>query len=858
MIVSFLQLLLQERCRLFATARQNLNCDSDWTFVQTLFGVTTFYRREPDGSLSIKLEGKLKDVPLFDQVAVLREIDFYSRWSPCCSSSLSIAHLDKLDTVGWIVVGLPHFGLMRDGCFRAIGCDSIYEDGSVLLVAHGINDRPENLGSDNKHLHTSATSPTTVITDGTSGTRNSARGSVRSSGSKSSNKPSEALGAFEEKDKIFDVFCNDPILQTLDIPSPPTRMGSGRMTIKTFQALIHVESPTLATTKIVTNIDPNLSLIPQALMDFVMKRLCGVLLNKLQGAARKVSKDPITNPHAIRMREEEDFYKGWLMEKFKGVCKLRGWEMTPVAAFELTESQLDMAQRYISNKKQQKSRKSAMRLYHSMSYDGLDSFLESPPSIAGTEPAFVGRGDDLDGPKIRAVNSRYSDDMSELSKSSSSMSSIWRSNPIATYLREVEERTQLKKLRRIEQSRERAADRLKRKALDTVSQARLEELRAARARRSSGVRVHHQGDAVAHARTVSTAPLSISDNQQRSSLVTDKQHDWAFFWTRHGWFTRFVVIDFLFALLFCLLYMNTTFEKYVKSTEGPYWTGRQRDIAAIGYIGVTGLVHFLLCYVALMYAFSSLKVGMIAGKHSMKFYSQHVHLIVGCSSASLVVLGVLKTCSVKALQWIVWRSHVIAGAAAEGPLSSLPSPPRAVTIPIQAVYSATTTILSVARTLFLDSTIVGRSLVAVYDWLIRGCYGVWSGFVADAVDQYSGTTESPTWRADVFGTTRGLLAYSATFCLVVVLTFNLIARYSRSAEFVSKTDTVDNATSLRQVRKEDGTASASNIQVVYTRSPPATFESIDEDDELIDFGTDSSHPLGGSSSKKKRPQRQGI
>ena len=40
-------------------------------------------------------------------------------------------------------MGLPQFGLMRDACFRAIGCDSVYEDGSFMLVAKGIADRPK-------------------------------------------------------------------------------------------------------------------------------------------------------------------------------------------------------------------------------------------------------------------------------------------------------------------------------------------------------------------------------------------------------------------------------------------------------------------------------------------------------------------------------------------------------------------------------------------------------------------------------------------------------------------------------------------------------------------------------------------
>jgi hypothetical protein len=822
--------------------------------------VTTFYRREPDGSLSIKLEGKLKGVPLFDQVAVLREIDFYSRWSPFCSSSLSIAHLDKLDTVGWIVVGLPHFGLMRDGCFRAIGCDSIYEDGSVLLVAHGVNDRPED-GAANLHLDTVASSPTTAATDATASTRHSTGGRLGSNGSNSSSKQSEAQ-AFElycEEEKIFDVLSQDPILQTLDIPAPPTRMGSGRMTIKTFQASIQIESPTLATTKLVANIDPNIPLLPQILIDFVMKRMCGVLLNKLQGAAKKVSKDPITNPHAMKMREEEDFYKGWLMEKFRGVCKLRGWQMTPVAAFELTEAQLEMANSYAATTKQQKLEKGSLRLYHSMSNDKLDNFLESPRSVTGTEPAFVGRGDDSSGPNVRAISSRGYDDMSELSnKSFSSTSSIWRRNPIATYLREVEERTQMEKLQKIEQSRARAADRLKRKALDDISHSRLQELRAARARRYEGGEVDDPADAVAHARSISTAPLIKSANHGGSSVVGDTQQDWAVFWTRHGWFTRLVVVAFLICVLFYLLYMNTAFERYVKYRDGPFWMGRKRDVAALGYMGVTGLVHFFLCYVAHMYAFSSLKVGMIAGKQAKKFYSQNVHLLVGCSSASMIVLSIVKACSANALKLIVWRSHVLAVAAAEGPLSSLPSLPNAVASLIPALYNAAIFFLTGVRTFLLEATILGRSLVAVYDLLAYctlSCYMLWSDFAANAVDEYIGTTESMTWRADAFGTTRVLLAYSATFSLVLLFAFNMMARYSRSVEFVATTSTVDDST----LGGAQESSELSNRSIpAHTRSLPTTFEPIGEHDELIEFVSHNSDTQGGKGSSMKNTPRRGV
>jgi hypothetical protein len=118
--------------------------NDDWTYASKHFGITTYYRRENDESLSIKLEGDVTGAALFEQICVLKEVDLHYKWSPFCTSSLTIADLDKLDLVGWFVLGMPNFGLARDGCFRAIGCDNIEEDGSIILTGQGIHDRVDD------------------------------------------------------------------------------------------------------------------------------------------------------------------------------------------------------------------------------------------------------------------------------------------------------------------------------------------------------------------------------------------------------------------------------------------------------------------------------------------------------------------------------------------------------------------------------------------------------------------------------------------------------------------------------------------------------------------------------------------
>jgi hypothetical protein len=87
---------MEDRSILFKRAKKNLDINDDWTLAQTLFGVSTYYRHEPDGSMSIKLEGCVSDCSLFDQLAVIKEFDLNYLWAPFVTSSMTVAQIDKL------------------------------------------------------------------------------------------------------------------------------------------------------------------------------------------------------------------------------------------------------------------------------------------------------------------------------------------------------------------------------------------------------------------------------------------------------------------------------------------------------------------------------------------------------------------------------------------------------------------------------------------------------------------------------------------------------------------------------------------------------------------------------------------
>lgn len=659
-------------------------------------------------------------------------------------------------------MGLPHFGIMRDACFRAIGCDSMYEDGSVLLVAEGIADRPEDLDGDDK--------------------RDLNRVASRS-GSMTSSIGSGGFDAAEET-RIEDSLRTDPILDTLDLPPPPTRTGNGRMTIRSISAQIHIESATSSTTKIVANIDLNLPFIPPTLLDFIMKRMCGLILYKMQGAARKISRDPITNLHAIKMREDDDFYRRFLLPKFRGICKIRGWQMPPISAFELSDAQLDLADVFI-NKQKFKSEMKAIKLFNAHNSDNnLDEYLESSHSVSGSEPADTGNSTTgNESPKVRAIP-RDSDDMSDISKYSTSSSFLrtLKSNPISSYLRELEEKTQLRKAREIVESRERAAARLKPKNLNEDTMSRLKELRRARDRHKSKAHTHIDEDPTSTPRTLNT-------QQEERGNELDRRRKWTVSLSSHGLFTKLFVLQFLMVSLFCLLYLDTAFEKFVAFREGSFWMERVRGLVTIAYIGFAGWVHFILCYVALMYAFSALQLGSIAGKRTIAFYSRYVHWMVATVSAGMIGFGIIKPGLVKVLQRIVWNAYSISKVAET---SLLPIIPDKVAAAFQMTISAICSVISSTRILFLESNILGRFFVyitnLVFGVVLTSFRYPFVTFADIAIERYEGNIETIPWCEDAFFTARALLSHSAFFLLVLLILFNLSANQARKAVYLDDDD----------------------------------------------------------------------
>lgn len=76
--------------------------NEQWTLGANLFGITTHYRKsgDADDSIVLKMEGVMDNIPLFETLAVLHEIDLYKDWVPFCGESYLMHKFSVADVMG--------------------------------------------------------------------------------------------------------------------------------------------------------------------------------------------------------------------------------------------------------------------------------------------------------------------------------------------------------------------------------------------------------------------------------------------------------------------------------------------------------------------------------------------------------------------------------------------------------------------------------------------------------------------------------------------------------------------------------------------------------------------------------------
>jgi hypothetical protein len=95
-----------------------------WTLGCEMYGITTYYKQAADGTISVRMSGTLTDLPLFEQCAVLHEVDLFKTWMPFCTHSTLLAKLGYAEVVPYICTRLPPCMFVSDvnvGMWTATG-----------------------------------------------------------------------------------------------------------------------------------------------------------------------------------------------------------------------------------------------------------------------------------------------------------------------------------------------------------------------------------------------------------------------------------------------------------------------------------------------------------------------------------------------------------------------------------------------------------------------------------------------------------------------------------------------------------------------------------------------------------------
>lgn len=73
-----------------------------WILGADMFGIKTHYRKceDDENAIVVKIDGTVDDLPLFEQMAVLHEIDLYKEWAPFCSTSVMVDKIGQAELFG--------------------------------------------------------------------------------------------------------------------------------------------------------------------------------------------------------------------------------------------------------------------------------------------------------------------------------------------------------------------------------------------------------------------------------------------------------------------------------------------------------------------------------------------------------------------------------------------------------------------------------------------------------------------------------------------------------------------------------------------------------------------------------------
>lgn len=108
----------------------------EWMFASEYLGVCTHYSVQSNGLIAVHLHGNVDNLPFFEQLAVINEIDLFTQWVPFCSSAEVLKRIGKAELLAHFSLSFPM--ISRDASLRAYGVDCLKECDSIVLLGGSI------------------------------------------------------------------------------------------------------------------------------------------------------------------------------------------------------------------------------------------------------------------------------------------------------------------------------------------------------------------------------------------------------------------------------------------------------------------------------------------------------------------------------------------------------------------------------------------------------------------------------------------------------------------------------------------------------------------------------------------------
>lgn len=138
--VKLMQLRAYESHKTLAEASLTTAEHDKWVLASTVGGITCHYYVEEDGIVTVRMQGSMKELPLFEQAAVIHEVDFFRTWIPLMTDSLRVQKLGHAELIAYLSVWFPPIG--RDTVIHAYAADCLNEHDTILILGKSVETWP--------------------------------------------------------------------------------------------------------------------------------------------------------------------------------------------------------------------------------------------------------------------------------------------------------------------------------------------------------------------------------------------------------------------------------------------------------------------------------------------------------------------------------------------------------------------------------------------------------------------------------------------------------------------------------------------------------------------------------------------